>query len=192
MDVKKIETPWKHLVIDNFLEPDVFSYVQSYVSDNYNLKTQSKPVAEIHTESSNSKLFELLSPYILMMRDKFYDEMNYSNKVLPNTMYSFVELAICHPGFAYRYIHSDNRDDFKLMTTVLYVSPEEGNGTELYSSKLKSSFVEEIEWKPNRALSFVGTENPKYQGTWHNYKNTKPHARASINLILSSKPNGIY
>jgi hypothetical protein len=191
MIVKSYDYPWKHLVIDNFLEPDAFTFIESYVHTNYDLYNLKRPVLEVHAQKSNSQLYQLLAPVILDMRNKYYDELNFANKLLPSTLYPFVELAICHPGFRYQRIHTDDKN-FKCMTTILYISPEDGDGTELYIDDKKDSMAKQLEWKKNRALTFVGSQNPDFQPTWHNYGNTKLHGRASINMILSSTANGKY
>jgi hypothetical protein len=190
MNVSEHDLPWKHLVIDNFLEPDVFLTVKNYVLSKYDLYNHKKPTVEIHVQTSNSLLYNLLSPVILDLKDKYFDLLNYGNKVIPEKFYTYAELAICTPGFKYPYIHQDV--ERKIMTTVLYVAPDDGDGTDLYSKNNKKSLIKSVEWKPNRAISFVSQRNPKLQETWHNYGNSKPFCRASINMILSSTPNGKY
>jgi hypothetical protein len=77
MNVIKYDYPWKHLIIDNFLESDAFasveSYIESYVHTNYNLYDLKSPILEVHTQKSNSQLYQLLSPIILELRDNYYD-----------------------------------------------------------------------------------------------------------------------
>jgi hypothetical protein len=191
MIVNEYIDPWKHLVIDNFLDPDVFASVESYITSNYDLNNIKSSVLEVHSEKSNSMLFQLLSPLIFKLRDKYFAELNFANKPMPETVYPYIELAICNPGFRYNRIHTDDLN-FKVMTTILYVTPEDGDGTELYSDHNKSKLIKTLEWKKNRALIFVGTSNPEFQQTWHNYGNTKPHGRASINMILSKTPTGKF
>jgi hypothetical protein len=187
MVVVEKDLPWKHLVIDNFLEPDAFSYVQSYAEERCQLycKGKYKAIIEIHTKESNSNLYQIISPLILQLKEQYLNSLNYSNKVIPDKVYTHVELCICPPGFKDPEIHTD-ATPFKLMTSILYVSPEHSDATILYSDRSKRN---KLEWKKNRALCFVGQNDDKYQRTWHSYENTTQEPRVTVNMILSSYEN---
>ena len=189
MIYSKYETPWNHLIIDNLLGGEDFNRVKDYITTKYDLKTLTRPSMEVHSINSPSFLFPLLSPIILELKEKYFDFLNYGNKTIPDILYPYVEVRIIPPGFDYR-IHPDA--EYKVMTTVLYVAPEDANGTEVYTSYDKKSFVGEIEWKQNRGLCFVSQSNPKFQETLHGYKNTRNEARATINLNLCTTPYGQY
>jgi hypothetical protein len=188
MIVEEFEYPWKHLVIDNLLDNETFDYIENYVVTKYDLNNIKKSHLEIH--SSDSNIHKKLSPIIFELQQKYFHTLNYAGKKLPPDIYSYIELAICSPGFRYGRIHPD--DSRKLMTTVLYVTPETGDGTELYLNNNVNSLVTKLEWKKNRALCFVGQQNPAHQRTWHNYGNTMAFGRVSINMILTDTPNGKY
>lgn len=188
MIVNVISEPWKHLVIDDFLEAEEFKNLIDYVQSVYDFSKNTKGYREFHKHNSNTFLSNLFSSKILDLKDKYFDELNYTNQKIPEVYYPFVELAICPPGFHYKRIHTDG--DYKLMTTVLYVYPEVSDGTEIYSNEFQNSFVSSVEWKQNRALSFVAQRDNKHQGTWHNYGNSTKTPRVSLNLNLSCTEHG--
>lgn len=57
-------------------------------------------------------------------------------------------------------IHVDA--DFKIMTGVLYLSPDKSLGTRLFDEN--KNFSKWIEWKPNRLFIFCSNDN-----TWHDF-----------------------
>ena len=59
-------------------------------------------------------------------------------------------------------IHSDSRD--KLLSAVIYISPEVNEGTWLYDNKKGDNPIQ-VEWLPNRNFIFCRNDN-----TWHSYK----------------------
>jgi asparagine N-glycosylation enzyme membrane subunit Stt3 len=187
MIIEKCNEPWIHYVIDELFDADKFQQISKYVTSKYNLETLTKAVLEIHTQSANTWLYQTVAPVIIDLKEKFFDELNFGHKQLPEVYYPYVELSVCPPGFRYHSIHPDT--DYKLMSTVLYVSPR-GDGTELYKTMNKNSLHSVLTWKQNRALTFVGQTKPELQQTWHNYGNSQSQARVAINMILSSTPHG--
>ena len=185
MIVTEYSSPWKHLIIDDLLDEDKLKQVQDYVQNKYDLTTINTAIQENHI-STSAPLQKLLGPAIFDIRDRFFNQLNYAGKKLPDQQYPFVQLAICPPGFKYKRVHPDH--PVKLMTTVLYLMPNQGSGTELYVDENK--FHHEVAWKPNRALCFVAQSNSQHQQTWHNYRNSHHVARVSINLILSQTEHG--
>jgi hypothetical protein len=190
MIVEEFAHPWKHLIIDNLLDEDTFKYIENYIVTKFDLNNIKRSYLEAHSVNSNSDIYQKLSPIILELKEKYFDTLNYAGKKLPDKIYPYIEIAICAAGFKYPYIHPD--DISKLMTNVLYVTPGEGDGTDLYSRNNENSLVKSIEWKKNRALTFIGQNDDNYQKTWHCYGNTRNYGRATINMILSDSPNGKY
>jgi hypothetical protein len=174
-----IDYPWKHLVLDNFLDENTFCFLQKYIEDRYDFSKlkSTKAIVECHTSENKTELYQILSPKIDELKQSYFNQLNFTDKELPEKTYSLVELVLCPPGFKNKNIHNDK--DTKLMTTVLYITPDEGTGTILYSGAGTNSDSIEVEWKQNRALVFVGQTN-----TWHNYKNNKKIWRVTTNLIL--------
>jgi hypothetical protein len=188
MNVIKNSQPWKHLVIDNFLSDSEYQQVKEYVDPVYNRLNNKKGYKELHRYNSNTLITKIFVPKILLLKDKFFNDLNYAGKLLPSDTYPYIELVICPSGYRYEHIHSDT--EYKLMSTVLFFHPKDGDGTELYTEKNPDKMHSQVEWKPNRALTFVSQNNPNFQRTWHNYGNTKTFPRVSFNLILSSTPDG--
>lgn len=185
MIATEYSTPWKHLIIDDLLDEDKLKQVQDYVQNKYDLTTINTAIQENHI-STTAPLKQLLGSIVFDIRDRFFDQLNYANKKLPGRQYPFVQLAISPPGFKYKQVHPDH--PVKLMTTVLYLMPDQCTGTELYATE--KQFHHEIPWKPNRALCFVGQYKHEYQMTWHTYQNTCDVARVTINLTLSQTQDG--
>lgn len=188
MIVTESNTPWKYLLIDEFLSDVEYERVLTYIKSRYDFDRNHKGYKELHRHNSNTLITKLFAPIIIALKDKYFDKLNYAGKTLPQKMYPYIELVVCPSGYRYDHIHCDT--DYKIMSTVLFMYPEEGDGTELYTDKTEQSYHSQVPWKPNRAISFVSQNNPKFQRTWHNYGNTKPFQRVSFNLILSSTPDG--
>lgn len=176
------DIPWPHLIIDDFLTAEDFDVLQNYVVSRYDVDNIKTAVLENHTKQGQSDIYKLLSPYVDMVRERYLKQLNYGNKPIPSEMKSLIELRICPPGFVYKKIHCDTPE--KIMSTVLYVTPAKSTGTELYTTKQAESYYSTVEWQQNRALVFVGQNNPAIQGTWHNYRNNTKTARVTANLIL--------
>lgn len=66
------------------------------------------------------------------------------------------------PGFEY-HVHAEVR--MKAMSVVVYLSPEESIGTELFKTR-DGKCVKEVEWEPNRAFIFCGQPDV----TWHSFR----------------------
>lgn len=188
MIATKVHSPWTYLIIDEFLTAAEYEQVLAYVKSKYDFAHNNKGYKELHRHTSDTLITKLFAPIILMLRDKYFDELNYAGKALPQEMYPYIELVVCPSGYRYDRIHCDTEN--KLMSTVLFMYPDEGDGTELYTDKSQQALHSQVPWKANRALSFVSQNNPRFQRTWHNYGNTKPFPRVTFNLILSSTPDG--
>lgn len=74
-------------------------------------------------------------------------------------------------------IHNDSKN--KMLSVVIYISPEENEGTWLYDDQAGNN-ARQIEWKPNRAFIFSRNTD-----TWHSYKADGKNNRLTLvyNLI---------
>ena len=179
MKITKVTEPWTHYIIDDFLSEDDFKYVQKV--------TKSWPKAPTQFEKLNLRLDDF----------KFYEEtfVHYqqSKRVRAiltqgaKNLETYFELegkyksvhyeyVNCGEEFWYR-IHKDATE--KIMSHVLYVS-EEGDGTRLFSN-LKKENETQVEWKPNRMISFFNGSS-KYHDYYSTYKD-----RVSFNICFLSK-----
>ncbi len=89
------------------------------------------------------------------------------------SQYKFTELNVVSNGKDYRFpIHNDSKD--KLLSVVIYISPQVNNGTYLYQDG-QGNGMEQIEWIPNRA--FIFSRNNE---TWHSYQSNNIDSRLTL------------
>lgn len=146
--------PWEHLVIDDFLAMDVFKELKN-TSNN------------IQTEDVRNFLD--------------YDPINiehllgYFSNVKPYTgkLDKLIHFSVIKESFMHA-IHTDA--DFKIMTAILYIGPEESMGTRVFDKD--KNFVKEIEWKPNRLVVFCSNDD-----TWHDFGSYE-NGRHTLNYFL--------
>ena len=149
--------PWQHLVIEDFLPKKEFEYhcwraQQIDIVDNVN------------------RHFLDYDPFprIQWLKDDFDFVRSYDHTSV------FVHYAATKAGFHHpRHVDSQ----FKIMSAVLYLSPEENHGTDLFRSE-KGDLVTSVEWKPNTLFVFCG----RYNHTWHDYRATSD--RYTLNWFL--------
>jgi len=94
--------------------------------------------------------------------------------------------------FSY-YIHADNPG--KIWTSVIYISPDENIGTQLYTGpddlifkdgtielpkEEEYTLVKELPWKPNSHLVFCSDP----QRSYHNYRNNMPVNRFTLCMFI--------
>jgi len=97
--------------------------------------------------------------------------------------YQYTELNVVNNGRDYVFpIHSDSKD--KLLSVVIYISPETNEGTWLYEDKSGKN-PQQIEWKPNRAFAFSRNDH-----TWHSYKADGIRNRLTLVYNLRSARKG--
>jgi hypothetical protein len=182
------EIPWRHALTDSFLSNSEYDVVVDYVKTLLSFLPVTEGYKEFLDDSCNTEISNILCPKVYQLRDTLFDTLNFGGKVLPQVQYSNCELVISPAGYRYGTIHEEGKR--KLMTSVLYLYPQEGDGTEIYKTNNKDSYFTTIPWKPDRLLSFVGQRNPVYQRTWHDYGNSKSFHRVTINMILSENNHG--
>ena len=79
-------------------------------------------------------------------------------------LYEYSEFHIVNTGKNYKFpIHDDTPN--KLLSGVIYLSPEKNSGTIFYENKRGDS-KKEVEWLQNRAVFFSRSENK----TWHSFQ----------------------
>ena len=92
----------------------------------------------------------------------------------------------CHQK-NYKY-HIHDESETKMLSVVVYIGPEENNGTQLYTSKDQDydAPTKVIEWKPNRAFIFSGKKGL----TWHAYSaNNKVNYRRTFAAFFHTDKN---
>ena len=145
--------PWPHFVLDDYLPDAEFQALTDLCINAFDNEYQSDYDGNV------------------LRRHLDYDPLSFNPwryiKYFNNRKYThlkkFVNIVKTEPNF----IHSTHVEaPFKILSSVLYVSPEENNGTRLFSSgPERDNLVAEVEWKPNRMLIFAGQDNV----TWHDY-----------------------
>ncbi len=174
--VKEIYNMWpKYIVKDNFLNEEHFNLIKNISFDTkqdewdiYKHKIYNDGKTEIiFASSSNKKRTSPLSEEnIKNISDTYHDYMiNCLKELAPEKLqhYWYTELNVVNNGKDYLFpIHSDSRD--KLLSVVIYISPEKNEGTWLYEDK-NGKNAKQVDWKTNRAFIFSRTDN-----TWHSYK----------------------
>lgn len=96
--------------------------------------------------------------------------------------------------FSY-YIHADNPN--KIWSSVIYISPDENIGTQLYTGREYETsldekdynLVKELLWKPNDHFVFCSDPEKSY----HNYRNNMPKNRFTLCIFIGKfKENSGY
>lgn len=163
--------PWPHMVIDNYYAPDVYNDIckkaKKFLARNVTPSTRKQefPFAE------NSGLQDAIDSRLLTedMLENFPDHRDHTSLSL------YWEVNYLLGPFSYK-IHDES--ERKVLSSVVYVTPEENSGTRLYDKEKR--FVKEIEWKPNRALIFAAIDGV----TWHDYTCPRGKYRITINQFL--------
>jgi hypothetical protein len=165
----------EYIILDNFLrqdhldalkkipfltQPDEWEIIKNKVFPDGTIQTNwwsSVSRSEI-PEIPKKEIFEIFQDHNQSMLDIL-------NKLAPEKVkkYSYTELNIVMSGKNFVWpIHNDSRD--KLLSVVVYISPEKNEGTWIYDNKAGVN-SRSVDWKVNRA--FVFSRNEK---TWHSYK----------------------
>ena len=165
----------KYIVKDNFLNEEHFNLIKNISFDTkqdewdiYKHKIYNDGKIEIDFLSSSQKkgISPLSEENIKNISDTYHDYMiNCLKELAPEKLqhYWYTELNVVNNGKNYLFpIHSDSRD--KLLSVVIYISPEKNEGTWLYEDK-NGKNAKQVDWKTNRAFIFSRTDN-----TWHSYK----------------------
>ena len=181
----------KYVVKDDFLKEDHFNIIKNIQFDTkpdewdiYKHKIYNDGKIEIDFLSSTGK--EGKSPLsednIREIHNSYHEQMmSWLKELAPEKVkhYWYSELNIVNNGKDYVFpIHSDSRD--KLLSAVIFISPEVNEGTWLYDNK-KGSNPRQIEWLPNRNFIFCRNDH-----TWHSYKADGKQNRLTLVYNLRS------
>jgi len=130
---------------------------------------------------------EVLSEkFITKLHENYHNKaINILNELCPEKvkLYEYSEFHIIETGLNYKFpIHDDIPD--KLLSGVIYVSPEKNTGTLFYENK-KGDGKQEIEWKKNRAVFF----SRKERKSWHSYQGDGKSNRLALVYNLMTTRN---
>ena len=152
--------PWPHVIIDNFLPRDKF--------------------AELNEMALEKASYDELKPCLdYDPYEGHHDFMQYL-EVMPHRPYKslkkLVHFALTPANTLYK-LHCDIES--KILSAILYLGPEENNGTGLYYGDSLDQYAKMSMWKPNRMFIFCGVTGT----TWHNFS-ANHNNRYTLNWFL--------
>ncbi len=173
--LEKFTYPWEHIVIDNFLPEEIFKILLcSIVNKDFTFSKRRSGNIKINYEDFyKQEVNDFFKQYIneTFITEYFSAYRNYS---VLESHFTF-QTTPCRTSP----IHCDN--EAKILSLVLYTSPETQIGTTLYDVNKK--YFKTIDWIPNRAFIFC----PLSDLTYHSYKNETSVFRNTLNFNLSSE-----
>ncbi len=149
---KEIKQPFSHYVVDDVLDLDVSNL------DNFD-------------EGLYHSLMDEFDSYQEVILDTFKPIRLEQNNKSDYHLCSQIALRNTSPNTT-REIHGDSQN--KIWSLVVYVSPEENTGTELFTDEWE--YHSTIEWKVNRGLFF----SPAPTGTLEQKKRLESHKGMEI------------
>ena len=156
------------IIKDNFLSEKIFNKLINecpfYAEDLY-YKNNGKS-KKVHRQF----LEKDITPEIGDLFNTFTKHREYNN------LQKFIHYAYTPLDFKHD-VHYDA--EFKIMSAIVYLTPEENYGTTFYLQGEKI----EIPWKPNRLMAFCGETNV----TWHDYKSNEGRLTYNYFLVDSTK-----
>lgn len=170
--------------IDGFLKPEHFKTLKDLKLENVKkdeIKIYSNRVfknGEINGSCLNNSLIQELFENYHNKALNLLRKLN-NNKI---ELWDYSEFHIIETGSHYKYpIHRDS--PFKILSGVIYISPEINKGTLLFSN-MSGKDKKEILWEPNKALFFSRDENNSY----HSYEGDEKSTRRALvyNLMTNN------
>jgi len=172
MNIKESNEPWKHWIIDDFLNQKQVKILQDFSADYIREHNTEKRFELDHLQGKERKV--LLSA--IKQMPKVVQSFNYQPPRKYKKLYPLGHLAVNPAGFSW-HPHTDYIT--KIWTFVTYIGPVNSIGTYLMSNKAEADKIE-IPWKPGRCLVFAGSDD-----TWHSYLSGN-NWRSTITAYLSS------
>ena len=171
-------------VIDNFLDKKHFEKIKNIKLERINpdeVKVYHNEIIRDEIRVNNGMNKELL----IELNKRYHSiALDLLKKLSPQKLelYEYSDFTLINTGSNYKFpIHDDTPN--KLLSGVIYISPEFNNGTFFYENKkLMPSKI--IEWKQNRAVFFSRIEKK----TWHSYEGNKISNRVALvyNLMTNN------
>lgn len=175
--------PLEIKIVDNFLSLEDLNSLKSLNLQRVSEKKMNVYVKKIKNDSA----------YGTGIGDKLVKDLqrNYHSKAMKileelspekSNLYEYSEFGISDIGENYDYpIHNDTPN--KLLSGVIYLSPEKSFGTKFFDNK-KGEGEKNINWKVNRAVFFSRHEHK----SWHSFHNGSNGIRRVLvyNLMTSN------
>lgn len=176
--------PWPFWIVDDFLKPHNIQTLKNFKDvEQFNLVDKSDGRRVVTLNAPYNKYDIKIRPNkhpkaYVQLKDNAVKSLTkvISFEELKKLTFVF-DLVYCEPKYTY-HKHSDHPD--KLYSIVVYLGPEDGDGTILFDQDDKQY---NVVWKPNRA--FIFKSNPH---GYHFYTNTKNVNRYTLNLYLTDGP----
>lgn len=174
-----------HVVIDNFFTQSEFEQLEAYAK---NLNFESDNVEVLETKVSKTGSADgngLEQSFALKLDQKYRGHLLQILEILAPKKVKCFDHSDFHlvrtPSKREFKIHDDTPD--KLLSTVIYIAPENNFGTFVHSTKDDHTGGIEVPWKKNRAFIFSRKEST----TWHSYKSNAINDRVCLVYNLKSK-----
>lgn len=184
LSAKTLDDPWQHCVIDEVFDNTLWSAVHEaatlmapHIEDgaysidliealDYGVPQSTIDMIVDYSDSLLGIHKEVIGKFSHMSFSKY----GYINDI----RWSFAKNCVWA-------IHDDKANLNKIMTFVIYVSPEQDTGTLLYTHVTPESYHSTINWNPNSGMLFC----PEHEVTWHTYK-AGDTPRITLNIYYHS------
>lgn len=167
----KIETyPWPYQLVDNILADNSFQII---LDGTQILKEKAifEPrdpnglwMFKAHELGVDDKVVDLIMDINVQLLTRYKDVLALFDDAMHSKLgyFSIPRFNFIGPNVKGT-IHDEG--DSKTMALVIYLSPEQTQGTKLYTTQDYSSLAKQVEWKPNRG--FLMCSQPGT--TWHSF-----------------------
>lgn len=175
-DVQINACRFPHLIIDNFFGAEELKEIQHHEprvagKEIKILRSTIRKTGEVESEIFDSSfLNEINHKYLPPLQDilGIFSERK-------KEIYDYTDFHLISTGPDYEHkIHDDVPR--KLLSVVVYINPENNNGTFIHRGKYAKSPAGEVEWRQNRAFIFSRLERK----TWHSYAADKINKRYCV------------
>jgi len=155
------QKPWPHAVIDNV----------------FNINLETSDANNSHIIWLNN-IHDIFYNNIEPILNKYRADKGGYRKKFKDDYYVDYALQVQNPHQKSE-IHIDHGR--KLWSFVCYLFPKNSSGTGLYDKD--KNFLQEIEWKQNRAFAF-SSRGGDVEPTWHDYGNNDDEYRVTLTVFI--------
>ena len=186
---KHVKEPWEYVVIDNFLSPERWQTIKNLAAielEKYEHWSADEKIYFNKANKPRNKYTSYLEEDILPECNDLFFNLDLPHRGYQGKLKKILHWAISPPHWYYP-THIDNRS--RISTSILYVSPDESDGTVIARNPSTNDDGDHIaadqedhynymtDWKPN-SLFF---HNPIPNVSWHAIKNTTDKPRVTLN-----------
>ena len=176
MNIVESNLPWKHWIIDDFLNGKEIKLLQKFCRKHIKQHNTKRHYNAIDLPSPQKEILE----NAIGKMPRVIRGLNYKSPRQHNKIYPLGHLAINTAGYSFQ-PHCDS--ETKTWTFVTYVGPVKSIGTHVMLNADEEGKVE-IPWKPGRCLVFAGNNGE----TWHSYESGN-NWRATITAYMNTDKN---